>query len=115
MKAISIHRTPVASDSDNARYLLYKCDGGYPIGIFTMFLRSSISSENETSPSQLFMGVGFDFYGRKNKYKFRPVNYIWEKIHDRATANILNRFKQYCEWRFDTIQKGDSEGAILKI
>ena len=34
------------------------------------------------------------------------INKIWEKIHSRVTRNVLNRFKQLCEWRFQRIQDG---------
>jgi len=106
LNAIRIHRTPELADLDNARYLLYKCSGGYPIGIFTMYVRSSIPEQNETSQSQLFLGVGFDFYGKKKTSKFNLVNFLWEKIHNRVTANTLNRIKQLCEWRFEKMQGG---------
>lgn len=107
LTAIRIQKTPSLSDSDNSRYLLYNCSGGYPIGIFSMFVRSSIPEENETGQSQLFSGVGFDFYGKKSKSRFRPVSIVWEWIHNRVTANTLNRFKQLCEWRFEKIQNGE--------
>ncbi len=107
LTAIRIQKTPADSDYDNARYLLYKCSGGYPIGVFSMFVRSSIPGENEKELSQLFMAVGFDFYGKKSKSRFNPVNIIWEKIHDRVTTNTLNRFKQLCEWRFEKRQSGE--------
>ena len=107
LTAIRIQKTPADSDYDNARYLLYKCSGGYPIGVFSMFVRSSIPDQNEKDQSQLFMAVGFDFYGRKNKSRFNPLNILWEKIHDRVTTNILNRFKQLCEWRFEKMQSGN--------
>jgi len=107
LTAIRIQKTPAESDYDNARYLLYKCSGGYPIGVFTMFVRSSIPGENEEEQSQLFMAVGFDFYGRKRKSRFNLMNIIWEKTHDRVTANTLNRFKQLCEWRFEKRQIGE--------
>jgi len=106
MKAIRILRTPTSADYDNARYLLYECTGGYPIGIFSMFVRSSIPEESENGQCQLFMAVGFDFYGRKSRYRRTPVNVTWELIHNRASENIMNRFKQLCEWRFNKIQRG---------
>lgn len=109
LDAIRIQRVPATSDCDNARYLLYQCSGGYPIGIFSMYVRSAIPNENESGQSQLHMAVGFDFYGRKNKYRINPVNLIWEMIHNRVTTNILNRFKQLCEWRFQKIQNGSGE------
>ena len=106
LDAIRIQRTPEMVDLDNARYLLYKCSGGYPIGVFAMYVRSSIPEQDETSQSQLFLGVGFDFYGKKKTSKFNLVNFIWEKIHNRVTSNTLNRIKQLCEWRFEKMQGG---------
>jgi len=106
LSAIRIQRAPTTSDYDNARYLLYKCSGGYPIGIFSIYVRSSIEQENEKGQAQLFMGVGFDFYGRKTKFKYSPLSFIWEAIHDRVTTNVLNRLKQLSEWRFEKIQSG---------
>lgn len=108
LKAIRILKSPTASDYDNARYLLYRCSGGYPIGIFSMFVRSSIPGENEHGQSQLFLAVGFDFYGIKTRHRRNPVNLAWELIHNRTSANILNRFKRLCEWRFHRIQDGIS-------
>lgn len=106
LNSLHIQHTPATVDLDNARYLLYKCSGGYPIGIFAMYVRSSIPEQNETSQSQLFFGVGFDFYGKKKTSKFNLVNFIWTKIHNRVTANTLNRMKQLCEWRFEKKQRG---------
>lgn len=106
LNALRFQRSPASSDYDNARYLLYRCSGGYPIGIFSMYVRSSIPEEGETGQSQLLMGVGFDFYGRKSRYKYKPVQMIWELIHNRVTANTLNRLKQLCEWRFEKIKNG---------
>jgi len=107
LNAIRIQRLPATSDYDNARYLLYRCSGGYPIGVFSMYVRSSIPRQNEQGQSQLFMAVGFDFYGRKTRFKYNPINKIWELMHDRVTANMLNRLKQLCEWRFEKIKKGN--------
>lgn len=101
LNAIKIQRTPDSFDFDNARYLLYKCSGGYPIGVFMMYVRSSIPERGETEMSQLFIMVGFDFYGKKSVTKLNIIHRTWEAIHNRATAHILNRLKQLCEWRFD--------------
>nr|NQU93604.1 hypothetical protein [Bacteroidota bacterium] len=106
LNAIRIQKTPNLSDYDNARYLLYKCSGGYPIGIFTMYVRSPFFGENEIKPSQLHLGVGFDFYGKERHSKFSPMSKIWEAIHNRVTTNTLNRFKQFCEWQFEQTQMG---------
>ena len=111
LNAIRIQPVPSPSDYDNGRYLLFSCSGGYPIGVFAMVVRSSIARENETGQSQLIMGVGFDFYGLKHSFPLNPVNAIWEMIHNRVTANILNRLKQLCEWRFEKIQRGGNRGC----
>jgi hypothetical protein len=50
--------------------------------------------------------VGFDFYGKAGGIDIRFINKIWEKIHNRVTSNILNRFKRLCEWRFQRLQDG---------
>ena len=99
-------RLPEVNESDNARYMLYRCSGGYPIGIFTMYVRSSIPSQEETEQSQLFLIVGFNFYGKKKITKMNIFNRAWEAMHDRVTSNILNRIKQLSEWRFEKIQRG---------
>jgi hypothetical protein len=85
---------------DNARYLLFECSGGYPIGVFAMYVRSPIAHLGEMEPAQLFFGVGFDFFGRKFRPPVSPLKWTWQVIHDRVTANVLNRFKQLSEWRF---------------
>jgi hypothetical protein len=105
LNAIRFQHLPGLSD-DNARYLLYDSSGGYPIGIFTMYVRSFIAERGEVEPAQLFLAVGFNFYGKENRSKIGIVNKIWEQIHNRVTANVLNRFKQLCEWRFQRIQDG---------
>jgi len=107
LKAIVIKKTPDLVESDNARFLLYECSGGYPIGIFTIYVRSSIANQQETEQSQLFMMVGFNFYGKENWSKVNLINRIWESIHDRVTANVLFRLKQLSEWRFEKIKHGN--------
>jgi len=74
-----------------------------------MFTRSSIDSLAETEKAQLFMMVGFDFYGKQPSWGSRVVSPIWEAVHNRVTANIMNRFKQYCEWRFHRVSEGISD------
>ncbi|MBK7174350.1 MAG: hypothetical protein IPH84_14215 [Bacteroidales bacterium] len=100
LNAIKIQRTPEPYDFDNARYLLYECCGGYPIGVFSMYLRSAIPERGEKEVSQLFILVGFNFYGSRSLTRVNFIHKTWEAIHNRATAHILNRFKQLCEWRF---------------
>jgi len=105
LKAIRFKSTPDTFDFDNARYLLYKCSGGYPIGIFAMYVRSSIPELGETSKSQLIFGVSFNFYGRKKWHEKRKlVNTMWELCHNRVTANVLNRIKHLSEWRITHIK-----------
>ncbi len=101
LSAIRIKRVPDLTDADNARYLLYECKGGYPIGVFSMYVRSSIPERGEKEMSQLFMMVSFNFYG-KNNNRINIFNRIWERIHNRVTANVVYRFKQLCEWKFGT-------------
>jgi uncharacterized protein YbjT (DUF2867 family) len=106
LNAINFQKVPDPMGSDNARYLLYKSSGGYPIGVFTMYVRSSISEQNEDEQSQLFLMVGFNFYGKEKWSKRKFINRIWESIHDRVTSNVLNRLKQLSEWRFEKIKLG---------
>ncbi len=103
LNSIRIKRVPDAFDFDNARYLLYKSSGGYPIGIFTMYVRSSIEELGETEHSQLIFAVSFNFYG-KEKQTNKLVNIIWEGVHNRVTSNVLNRIKQLSEWRIDKFE-----------
>ncbi|MCZ4694975.1 hypothetical protein DWB61_08230 [Ancylomarina euxinus] len=106
LNAISIKRIPDPVGTDNARYLLYKSRGGYPIGVFTMYLRSSIPDLEETEQAQLFLMVGFNFYGKEKWSNRNLINRMWEAIHDRVTLNVMNRFKQLCEWRFEKLKQG---------
>lgn len=100
MTAETVQADPSPAEFDNARYVLYRCSGGYPIGIFGMFVRSPVASRGETEPAQLFFAVGFDFFGRPDWPGARLVERAWRAVHDRATANILCRFKRECEARF---------------
>lgn len=103
LNAIRIKYTPDSFDFDNARYLLYESSGGYPIGVFAMYVRSSIEELGEKEQSQLFFLVSFNFYGKENHGKMKFSNRIWEKIHDRVTSNVIVRIKQLCEWRIRKI------------
>lgn len=91
---------PDTVELDSARYLLYECRGGYPIGLFVMFVRSPVAGLDETEQAQLFFAVSFDFYGKKHLPLFHPINSVWEAVHNRATSNILNRIKRLQESRF---------------
>ncbi|RXQ95911.1 NAD-dependent epimerase/dehydratase family protein [Ancylomarina salipaludis] len=106
LNAIIIKKIPDPVETDNARYLLYKCRGGYPIGVFSMYVRSSIENQNEIEQSQLFLMVGFNFYGKEKWSNRNLINRMWEAIHDRVTLNVMHRFKQLCEWRFEKFKKG---------
>lgn len=109
LDSIKIQNQAENSDPDNASYLLYKCSGGYPIGIFFMLVRSPIAEHNESEECQLFFTVGFNFYGRKNWTEKNVINTLWESVHDRVTSNTMIRFKQLCEWKFGkNMEKPDS-------
>lgn len=94
---------PSPLDVDNTRLLLYSCSGGYPIGIFSVVVRSSLDALGEREQSQVFFLVSFDFWGKKGARRIRLVKPVWEWIHNRVTANILNRFKALCEARFQEL------------
>lgn len=100
MKTIKMQRMPDPADLDSPRYILYDCSGGYPVGMFCCYVRSSIDELGEMEQSQVFMGVVFNFYGKKDWPEKHIVNTAWERIHNRVTANILNRFKLLCENKF---------------
>ena len=105
LSSIRIKKVPDMFDFDNARYLLYRSSGGYPIGIFAMYVRSSIKELGETSQSQLIFAVSFNFYGKEKEVN-KVVNRIWEGLHNRVTTNVLNRVKQLSEWRIEKMQNG---------
>ena len=108
MHARTVRRVPEDSDMDNARYLLWNCHGGYPIGIFSVFARSAIAARDEVECTQLFFAVGFNPYGRRFLSNVRPVRRTWEAVHNRVTSNVLNRFKRLCEARFRATREGES-------
>ncbi len=111
LDAIRVQRSPGELDQDGARFMLFSCKGGYPIGIFVYFVRSSIAARGEQGMTQVFLGVSFDFYGKKHWPPFRLVNRVWEIIHNRVTANVLHRLKQLCEWRFEKTSKDLARSA----
>jgi len=100
MRAVRTQRAPGTHDMDNARYVIYECSGGYPVGMFAMYVRRRIDALEESGETQFFLAVGFNFFGRRRWSGRNPVYRVWEGVHDRATANILNRFKRLCEWHF---------------
>jgi hypothetical protein len=66
-----------------------------------MYVRSSIPERGEREMAQLFMVVGFNFYGNSKLTKINIINKTWEAVHNRATTHIMNKFKQLSEWRFE--------------
>lgn len=100
LSSLHIQEIPKPNEADNARYLLYKSSGGYPIGVFCLFVRNSISNRDEYEKSQLFSLVAFDFYGKRNWINSFLINPIWERIHNRVSANILNKMKNIIEQNF---------------
>jgi len=102
LNAIKIHKNP---DSNNGRLLLYRCSGGYPIGIFAMYARDSIPEQDEVEMSQLFIVVGFNFYGSKNLSNLNLLNRTWEKVHNKVTANIMGKIKLKCEWDYNYLKR----------
>lgn len=104
LNSICIKSVPDSFDFDNARYLLYKCSGGYPIGFFSMYVRSPIKIMDEVESSQLFFVVGFNFYGKEKLREKGLKNRVWESLHNNVTENVLNRLKQLCEWRIDRME-----------
>jgi len=71
-----------------------------------MYVRSSIADMGEKEQAQLFFSVGFNFYGKEYHSNWSFVNRIWEAVHNRVTANVLNRIKQLSEWRIEKIEAG---------
>ena len=108
LSSIRIQQVPKSTDADNARYLLYECKGGYPIGVFSLYVRSSMPERGEKEMSQLFMMVSFNFYG-KNNNRINIVNRLWEKIHNRVSSNVVYRLKQLCEWEFENFVVSNRE------
>jgi hypothetical protein len=106
MDAVAIQQLPSESNFDNARYLLYECSGGYPVGVCGIYVRSPIAELEETEQAQAFFVVGFNFYGKQNWPRKHAINKLWEGVHNRITANVLNRFKHECEERFQKVQAG---------
>jgi len=107
MKAAEIRGQPLEGEMDNARFLLFTCEGGYPIGHFTMYLRSSIAPLGEVEPSQLFLAVGFNVYGHRRLSRRRwalPISKAWEIVHNRVSSNVLNLLKVMCEKEFRRLE-----------
>ena len=110
MDLAAAQHLPDDSNFDNARYLLYMCSGGYPVGVCGIYVRSPIADLGETEAAQVFFAVGFNFYGKRRWTGQRVVNRMWEGIHNRVTANVLTRFKRQCEEGFRRVQAGSDSG-----
>lgn len=106
LNIINFQTIPDVTSPDNARFLLYKCSGGYPIGIFTMYVRSSIDEQHEKGLTQLFIITGFNFFGNEKLSNMKFIRTAWATIHNRVTSNVLNRIKRLSEWRFQKISAG---------
>jgi hypothetical protein len=100
LTALKLQHVPRPSEFDNARYLLYQCSGGYPIGVMCLYVRSSIADLGEIEEAQLFFAVSFNFYGRRNWPGAGLVQAVWELFHNRVTGNVLIKFKRLCEAEF---------------
>jgi len=88
---------PDPEDTDQTRFLIYSCAGGYPMGVFSIYVRAPIATENEVDSTQFIVIVSFDFFGKKNWLGTTLVRPLWESVHNRVTANWMNRFKRHCE------------------
>jgi hypothetical protein len=111
MHALRIQQVPDTLDFDNARYMFYRCSGGYPVGVVIAYVRSPIAARGEPDQTQFFFAVGFNFYGKQDWPETHLINSIWERIHNRVTANVLNRFKRECEARFRKVLEPDERPA----
>ena len=87
----------VRQTDESSRHLLFLCHGGYPAGILGMFVRPTIPELNEERASQFFFVVSFNFYGQRHGWWARRLQGVWERIHNRATSHILDRFRRHCE------------------
>lgn len=106
MTALKFQHVPKPSDVDNARFFLWECSGGYPIGVFCMYVRSPLKEQEDEHLTQLFFAVSFNFYGRENWPMVPLIGKLWEWIHNRVTGNVLNKFKRLCEAEFREITNG---------
>jgi len=106
LTALKLQHVPPPSEFDNARYLLYQCSGGYPIGVMCLYVRSPIPDLGEIEEAQFFFAVSFNFYGRRNWPGVTLVRAVWEFVHNRVTANVLTRFKGLCEAEFLEMTEG---------
>jgi hypothetical protein len=109
LEAARILEEPGPGDPDNHRFVMFRCEGGYPIGHFIMYVRSSIPVVGETGTTQLFLAVGFNVYGRRRLARAGParlVTALWERLHNRVTSHVLHRLKALCEDDLRGIESG---------
>ncbi len=106
---LELREGPGPLDVDNTRYVTWACSGGYPIGILSVVVRSPLPSLGERERSQVFFVVSFDFWGKKRRW--RLVRPLWEWIHNRVTANVLDRFRAICLARFQELTEGPPPGS----
>ena len=103
---VEARRVPNVQDLDNARFFLWNCSGGYPIGVFSIFVRSAIPERGEAEPTQVFFAVGFNPFGHAFLGRIGLIRTAWQAVHDSVTSNVLNRFKRQCEDSFRDLQQG---------
>lgn len=97
MTLLRQQNVPRAGEIDNARFLLYRCSGGYPIGVFALYVRTAIAEEGEAEQTQVFFVVAFNFYGSDLLSRLPMLRAPWQWVHDRVTGNVLGRLKRRCE------------------
>lgn len=106
LTALKLQHVPPPSEFDNARYLLYQCSGGYPIGVMCLYVRSPIPELAEVEEAQFFFAVSFNFYGKKDWPGIGLVQAVWQWLHNRVTGNVMVRFKRLCEAEFQEMTNG---------
>lgn len=104
MQVLNVRDGPATGGIEPPRYTVYRCGGGYPVGVVIVYVRPPFPDSREREPSQVFFVVGFNFYGREDWPRRHLVNAVWERIHNRVTGNVLNRFKLECEARLARAQ-----------
>lgn len=98
MELLAVRHTPADDDNERGRFFIYGCSGGYPIGILAIYLRERNHERLNRPVTQVFFAVAFDFFGRKRWPRAAVlVRRVWELVHNRVTANVLNRLKIKCE------------------
>lgn len=111
MSVLHVRDTHHAETPDDARYMLYRCGGGYPVGVVVVYVRSPLAGDGEPERAQVLFVVGFNFYGKEDWPKRHLINTVWEAIHNRVTGNVLNRFKAECEARFARVSAAADQAS----